>query len=272
MSRGYIQELAPIELNGVRYEQVDESEPIERRTGFLRAVDIETGKILWEKQVYEVDRDSRFFSDENALDIYMLDVFFKRFMLLPNQYEILIENEGLQFFILDTKTTEIRQVSLDDLPESVKYKPKTPDWTPFLFHRGLMYCQELKDFFLNESPDCGRLTCYDVKTGKELWSERIYTVPPDLSVVGDLRQCYFKHMKWMHTKRDIWVTNQYNQEFLLDIRTRKVRPYEDNYFQTRYSWKGRFKDFLLDIVDFFTRRKSYTQSILPEDWPPSPRP
>jgi hypothetical protein len=86
----------PIEIAGVRYEQVRNglTAGLDQMGGYLAAVDPATGHQLWTLKVYDNRRDP-------ALEGDVQDVFF-RSMTLQADGKLLIENERRVRFVVDT--------------------------------------------------------------------------------------------------------------------------------------------------------------------------
>lgn len=71
----------PVELKGVRYEQVEAGEP-----GILRATSIATGEILWEMPVYRLP--------EPTADVEPVEVYFASMTAGPSDDTLTIVNES----------------------------------------------------------------------------------------------------------------------------------------------------------------------------------
>ncbi|WP_338849287.1 hypothetical protein V8J88_09920 [Massilia sp. W12] len=260
-------ELPPLEQNGIRYEQikVEELEPPERRSGWMRARDISSGEVLWEIQVYRVSYDVNERGGD-PFDIYSgpasMDCFFERFRWMPDQQHILIENGYRRRYLVNIHTREVRPATDDDFTPEQIYQRRQPVWLEPVICRNTMYFQELVTYFTgNFRPDCGELIGRDIKTKKRVVYERIYTVPFRDDLENFVPESYFVALEVMPGERDLYIENQDNEVYFFDVRERRVwQPPPDvypsfYYEQVRRNWRARLRFFFLDIWDWITRRR-----------------
>lgn len=88
-------DVAPIEFEGKRYEQViyGENEKLDQRTGYLAVINIQTNQRIRAVKVYDVAFDKNMEAD-------VQDVFFVCMELHAAQRQLLIENEhGERYFV-----------------------------------------------------------------------------------------------------------------------------------------------------------------------------
>jgi hypothetical protein len=95
-SRGAPPAVAPIVIDGIRYEQVMDAKVDDQpqRTGYLAAVKADTDEQLWLLRVYEL-------THVDNLEQDVQDVFFKSMSIEPSTGQLLIENEQGQTFSVD---------------------------------------------------------------------------------------------------------------------------------------------------------------------------
>jgi len=93
--------LPPVEIDGVRYEQVMNGLRIgmPERCGYLSATDVKSGERLWVIRVYEVKYDEKLERD-------VQDVYFTSMQALPGG-KLGIENESGQKFVVDPKDRSV---------------------------------------------------------------------------------------------------------------------------------------------------------------------
>lgn len=261
MSRGPNRDLSPLELDGIRYEQIvmEQSSPMERRSGFMRAVEMASGKVLWEIQVYKVSRDVPLTDDgEEMLDPHMLDCFFLRFKFMPDKIHILVENEIRERYFVNIQTQVVQEAKDSDFPPEMIFKPIRPasEILP-LVHRGILYMQDMSGFYNGTGKNTGRLNRYDVNTHKFLGSTQIYEIPFNDDLEGFTSECYFATMCFEPPgKRDIYIMNQRLEHYFYNIRTQQVYQLKDGeiYRNVRYRIWHRAIYLLQDIFDFVTFR------------------
>lgn len=101
LSRIPASQVAPVETDGVRYEQVRNGllAGFDQMGGWLAAVDIASGKQLWVLKVYDNRRDP-------SLEGDVQDIFF-RSMARQADGTLLIENERRGRFVVDPSTRAV---------------------------------------------------------------------------------------------------------------------------------------------------------------------
>jgi hypothetical protein len=116
-SRPPAPEIAPIEHDGIRYEQ-DRIDPSrgDRNGGYLAAFDARTGERLWRVQVYEVP-------DQDAEAPTGMGRYFRSMHLVGNGDAIEIENEAGALYRVDLDTRTPVQISG---PEPSREAPPAP--------------------------------------------------------------------------------------------------------------------------------------------------
>lgn len=90
------------------------------------------------------------------------------------------------------------------------------------------------------------------KTMKDVFSRQIYTVPFNHDIENDQQECYFRYMELMPCARHIRIENQAGEEFLFQIRGRKVLPFNGLRVEYHFKYLGilnRIKYFFLDLWD-----------------------
>lgn len=256
MSRVPPPEMPPLELDGIRYEQIcyGRAEDRERRSGFMRACDIATGEALWELQVYKV------IWEEMPLGLEHIDqdVFFIRFKFMPDKKRILIENEDRKRFFVDIAKREVREASDADFPPELLYQRKQPREIIPLVYRNILYKPDMDGVYGGRPDFCGNLEGYCTKTHTMLFSETIYTVPLNHDIENDQQECYFESMEFLPLYRDILIYNQAGDQYLFEIRTHKVSKFSGNRIEYHYAKLGmlnRIKYFFQDLWDNLTGKK-----------------
>ncbi len=93
--------IPPVELDGVRYEQVMNGLRIglPDRCGYLSATDVKSGQRLWVLRVYELKYDA-------ALERDVQDVYFTGMHAVAGG-KLEIENEKRQKFVVDVKSKSV---------------------------------------------------------------------------------------------------------------------------------------------------------------------
>src|SRR3546814_343196 len=88
--------IAPVRLDGIRYEQVMNALSLgqDQLTGYLAAYDDRSGERLWVLKVYDVKHDL-------ALEQDVQEVYFTRMEAVPGKARLLIENEARRRFVVD---------------------------------------------------------------------------------------------------------------------------------------------------------------------------
>ena len=99
MSRRPPRTLGPIEKDGIRYEQVMDMPGIDNRTGWLRATRMDSGEVIWTRQVYRHDIDPRMERD-------VQEFYFRSMELDPTGGAILIEDERGRHYSVDPASGE----------------------------------------------------------------------------------------------------------------------------------------------------------------------
>ena len=96
-------EVPPVEWGGIRYQQDLEGPPRQRDQGFgyLQALDIASGRVLWELKVYTV-------KTQPGLEADVQEVYFSRMARVAGRDELEIENEIGQRFMVDVKARTVR--------------------------------------------------------------------------------------------------------------------------------------------------------------------
>lgn len=102
-SRAAPPRLPPVEIDGVRYEQVLSGRKfgLPRNAGYLAAVEVATGGRLWILSVYDVPIDPQIEGD-------VQEVYFSRMERVPGEAALLIENERGERFIVDVTRRAVR--------------------------------------------------------------------------------------------------------------------------------------------------------------------
>jgi outer membrane protein assembly factor BamB len=116
--------VAPVEHNGIRYEQ-DQINPArgDRNGGYLIAVDAETGERLWRVQVYQVP-------DQSAEGISGMGRYFRSLQLVENGIALEIENEAGGRYRVDLTTRTSVQISGPEPGAEHPSAPVTPKPEP----------------------------------------------------------------------------------------------------------------------------------------------
>lgn len=98
-------QVAPVEVGGVRVEQVMDTTGIvtEDHSGWLRATAMSDGTVLWTRQIYTSDADSRM---EGGLQ----RVFLRSMAVAPDGEAIVIENEAGGRYRVDPQTGESTKI------------------------------------------------------------------------------------------------------------------------------------------------------------------
>ncbi|MFG6486863.1 hypothetical protein ACG04R_09280 [Roseateles sp. BYS78W] len=95
-SRAASADVAPVEINGVRYQQdmSSYSHGGDQPGGYLCAIDIATGQRLWTLKVYDVQ-------DHAPSGVDTIGLYFKTMQQVPGRDELEIENESGSRFLID---------------------------------------------------------------------------------------------------------------------------------------------------------------------------
>ena len=98
-------EVKPVEWDGVRYQQDLDGAPRSRDQGFgyLLAVDVASGRELWELKVYSVPV-------QPGLEADVQEVYFARMARVPGCDELEIDNEDGDRFLVDVRTRRVRKL------------------------------------------------------------------------------------------------------------------------------------------------------------------
>ncbi len=213
--------LPPLELNGIRYEEMraEQHDDLERRSGYMRARDITKGSVLWEVKVYDVDRE------EHPLVEMTQDVFFIRFKFMSDKKRILVENEHHQRYLINIISRDVVEATEADFPQEMLYKRNPPREVKPIYYRNLIYKPDYDGIFKDDPRHCGHLKAYDAKTMELIWSEEIYSVPFNHDIENDKQECYFETMQFLPCYRDILISNQVGEQYLFEIRTHKVSKF-----------------------------------------------
>lgn len=137
--------LPPLELDGIRYSEIrtENSDDVERRCGFIRATNIAQRKVLWELQVYKVERDEYRITSINE------DRFFLRFKFMPDMQHILVESEWRERYLVNIHTQTVREATDADFPQELIYQPKQPHLVRPIYYRNMVYMQDLDGFYIH---------------------------------------------------------------------------------------------------------------------------
>lgn len=102
-SRAAPPRLPPVEIDGVRYEQVLNGRKLglPRNGGYLAAVEVATGGRRWVLSIYDVPIDPQIESD-------VQEVYFSRMERVAGRAALLIENERGERFIVDLAGPEVQ--------------------------------------------------------------------------------------------------------------------------------------------------------------------
>ena len=95
----------PVTIGGMSYEQVKNALELgfDQMTGYLRAVDQESGEVAWVRKVYSISIDERMERD-------VQDVHFKSMQAGPDGLTLMIENERGEQYSVDTATGDSTRV------------------------------------------------------------------------------------------------------------------------------------------------------------------
>jgi hypothetical protein len=109
-------EIEPVVLDGVRYEQATarSEDPKELESGYLRAIELNSGKELWLRRVYAPD-----FDDEEERDGQ--EVYFITFSPTEDGAALRVENEAGEVWRVDPAT---------GASELLHCPPPKPDFDP----------------------------------------------------------------------------------------------------------------------------------------------
>jgi hypothetical protein len=106
--------VAPIERNGIRYEQEMQSYDHggDQPGGYLTAMDVKTGERLWMLKVYEV-------LDQSESGVDSIGIYFKSMALIPERDALEIEEDetGRRFIfdLIDKTSTQVSETPIDTL-------------------------------------------------------------------------------------------------------------------------------------------------------------
>ncbi len=258
-------EISPLEQDGIRYEEIriENYEPFDRRSGWMRARDIASGEVRWEVQVYSVSYDETL---SEALGLptgpAIHDCFFERFRWMSDRQHILIENQFHRRYLVNIHTREVRPATDDDFAPEQIYQRRRPFPIDPVICRKTVYFQEVKSFFYGwERPDYGLLVGRDIKSRKRVVYEQIYTVPSRDDLEHHVPESHFVAIDVMPGERDLYLKNEDGEVYFFDVRERKVwqaAPDADPdayYDQVRRNWRARLRFFFIDIWDRITRRR-----------------
>ncbi|WP_338847360.1 hypothetical protein V8J88_01415 [Massilia sp. W12] len=258
-------EIAPLEKDGIRYEEIriESYEPLERRSGWMRARDIASDNVLWEVQVYAVSYDETL---SEALGLptgpAIHDCFFERFRWMTDQQHILIENQFHRRYLVNIHTRAVRPATDDDFAPEQIYQRRKPTWVAPVICRNTMYYHDLQMFFYDyPAPDYSVLIGIDIKTNKRVVYEKIYTIPLRDDLEHHVPESYFVALDVMPGGRDLYIKNQDNEAYFFDVRERRVWACPSDvlpsfyYDQVRRHWRARLRFFFIDIWDWITRRR-----------------
>lgn len=113
--------VAPVEINGVRYQQDTESSRHggDQPGGYLVAIDIQTGARLWMLKVYEVE-------DHRASGVTGGGRYFQSLTVLPDESSLEIVNEAGGRYKVDIVKRTVEQIGgpPEKAPPAAPSKPK----------------------------------------------------------------------------------------------------------------------------------------------------
>ena len=97
-------ELDPVEVNGVRYQEVRQANKYghKQKSGYLMASDAKTGELLWLLKVYEINYD-----EDKETDVQ--EVFFIDMALSDDKKHLIIENELDHVYRVNIETQTVEQ-------------------------------------------------------------------------------------------------------------------------------------------------------------------
>ncbi len=259
-------EISPLEQDGIRYEEIriENYEPFDRRSGWMRARDIASGEVRWEVQVYSVSYDETL---SEALGLptgpAIHDCFFERFRWMSDRQHILIENQFHRRYLVNIHTREVRPATDDDFAPEQIYQRRKPTWLEPIVWRNTLYFQDLRRFFNGTTQQhYGILVGRDIHTREYVFNEQIYQAAPYRDELEHyVPESYFVEFGVMPSGRDLYISNQDEEVYFFDVRERKVwqaPPDVDPYAycdQMRRNWRARLRFFFIDIWDWITRRR-----------------
>lgn len=237
-SRGPAPDVPPLEMGGIRYQQVKEGLTLGLpvRCGYLQAIDISSGKSLWILQVYQQTYDPEIEGD-------IQEIFFLRMKWHADTREILVENEIRSKYLINIDTQQVRKANPTDFPPKIDRAP--PPEVPPIDLKGVRYAQVMNGFQHCLGERCGFLQAIDLKTGRRQWDEEIYHVPFNPDIEDDLQECYFTRMILLPGEQDILIENEAGAKYLFNIKSGKATPFtgkESDYQAPHVSLFERIKD------------------------------
>lgn len=91
--------VAPVEFDGFRFEGEEVSEGVNGGTDRVRAYNIETGELVWEKKIYDTPIDPSLETDVQWKFITKLEI---------TDGMLVITNEAGETYTIDPKTGEVQ--------------------------------------------------------------------------------------------------------------------------------------------------------------------
>ncbi len=247
-SRGAPRDVPPLELDGIRYQQLEDGLDVNlpERCGYLQAIDMQSGNSLWIVEVYSTaqGRDS---------ESHVIDCYFLRMKFRLGTRDILIENEMRNKYLVNIDTQQVRKATPADFPSSVKRAP--PPIVPPIEYQGMRYEQIMNGHDAGRPERCGYLDGIDIKTNAGLWVRQIYSVPFNDEIEDDTQECYFTRMVLLPGQQDLLIENEVGDKYLFNLKRRDTRPLstaESDYLPASVSVGARIND---SLKGFFQRSK-----------------
>lgn len=102
-------------------------------------------------------------------------------------------------------------------------RPPPPKVAPVVVE-GVQYAQVTNTARAGLAPGGGWLAASDAKTGKPLWTLRIYDNPINPADEADVQLVFFTSMKRVRGQRVLEIENENGERYTVDLDTRDVVP------------------------------------------------
>ena len=102
-------------------------------------------------------------------------------------------------------------------------RPPPPKVPPVLVE-GVQYAQVTNTARAGLAPGGGWLAASEAKTGKPLWTLRVYDNPINPADEADVQLVFFTSMKRVRGQRVLEIENESGERYTVDLDTRKVAP------------------------------------------------
>ena len=102
-------------------------------------------------------------------------------------------------------------------------RPPPPHIEPVV-HDGVRYEQDMQSWRHGGTQAGGYLAAFDVASGERLWMVKVYEVPSHEAFGVSTPGRYFRSLRRVPGRDELAIENEAGGRFIVDLRTRVVRP------------------------------------------------